>query len=157
VKTVAESPRQPNVVSVAAAKSYNNKRSLREWRILACLPKFIGRNFLFKRYKVSSIKGGPFMRTFGSSTVLASSATRAITNHAPTGEFRSSFFPHLNLLCNVCLCFQTRAHILDDCTCYTHKKRNFQMFLKNSSHPERYLFTWLSENRLAFTFAHAPL
>jgi hypothetical protein len=79
-------------ISASAAKSYNDKRSLKKWRILACLPKFIGRNFLFKRYKASSIKGGSFMRTFGSSTVLASSVVRAITNHTPTGEFQSSFF-----------------------------------------------------------------
>jgi hypothetical protein len=36
------------------------------------------------------------------------------------------------------------------------KKRNFQLFLKNSSHPKQHLYLLLSDNPSVFTFAHTP-
>jgi len=37
--------------------------------------------------ELSYIKGGPWLQAFSSSNSLYTQATRAITNHAPTGEY----------------------------------------------------------------------
>jgi len=52
-----------------------------------------GRHFLdlvdnnFKDIEPSYTKGGPWLQTFGHSNSLCIHATRAITNHAPIGEY----------------------------------------------------------------------
>ena len=43
--------------------------------------------------ELSYTKGGSLLKTFGHSNLLCVCATRAITNHAPTGEYRLRFFP----------------------------------------------------------------
>ena len=43
--------------------------------------------------KPSYIKGGLWLKMFGHSNSLCAHATRAIMNHAPTGEYRLRFFP----------------------------------------------------------------
>ena len=52
-----------------------------------------GRNFLdlvdnnYKIIEPSYIKEGPWLQAFGLSNLLCARATRAITNHAPIGEY----------------------------------------------------------------------
>ena len=52
-----------------------------------------GRHFLdlvdgnFEDIEPSYIKGGPWLQFFGHSNLLCTRATRAITNHAPIGEY----------------------------------------------------------------------
>jgi len=64
----------------------------------------------------SYIKGGPWLQFFGHSNSLCARATRAITNHAPIGEYRLRFFPSEEFKCP---CgnypFESRRHILHDC------------------------------------------
>ena len=38
--------------------------------------------------KPSYVKGGPWLQSFGHSNLLCARATRAITSHAPIGEYR---------------------------------------------------------------------
>ena len=52
-----------------------------------------GRHFLvlvddnFKEIELSYTKEGPWLQTFGHSNLLYAHVTRAITNHAPIGEY----------------------------------------------------------------------
>ena len=53
-----------------------------------------GKHFLnlldddFNTIELSYIKGGLWLQIFGHSNLLCAHATRAITNHAPIGEYR---------------------------------------------------------------------
>jgi len=61
-------------------------------------------------------KGGPWLQAFGHSNSLCARAVRAITNHAPIGEYRLRFFPNINFKCpynNYPI--ETRRHILHEC------------------------------------------
>ena len=64
----------------------------------------------------SYTKGGLWLQMFGHSNSLCAYTTRAITNHAPTGEYRLRFFPNLDFSC---LCnyypIESRRHILHEC------------------------------------------
>jgi len=82
-------------------------------------------------------KGGPWLQAFGRSNSLCACAVRAITNHAPIGEYRLRFFPGLDFLCP-CADYpiETRRHILHECkrfTGYWNSRRDtlnhFVMFL----------------------------
>ena len=61
-------------------------------------------------------KGGPWIRHFRHSNSLYTRATRAITNHAPIGEYCLCFFPNKDFSCP---CgnypIESRCHILHDC------------------------------------------
>jgi len=67
--------------------------------------------------KPSYIKEGPWLQLFGHSNSLCTHATRAITNHAPIGEYCLQFFPNEEFKCP---CgnypIETRRHILHECT-----------------------------------------
>jgi len=73
--------------------SKENKKSL------SLLSSFLTRNFLdllgdnLNPIKPSSSKGSPWLLQFGHSNSLCAQASRAITNHAPIGEYRLRFFP----------------------------------------------------------------
>ena len=45
------------------------------------------------------IKGSPWLQNFGHSNLLCTRAIRAITNHAPIGEYRLRFFPSKEFSC----------------------------------------------------------
>jgi len=78
-----------------------------------------GRHFLdlvddnFNAIEPSYTKGGPWLQSFGHSNTHA---TRAITNHAPIGEYRLRFFPKEEFKCP-CSNYpiESRRHILHDC------------------------------------------
>ena len=44
-------------------------------------------------------KGGPWLLQFGHSNSLCAQASRAITNHAPIGEYQLRFFPMESFIC----------------------------------------------------------
>ena len=46
------------------------------------------------------IKSGPWLQHFGHSNYLYAKASRAITNHAPTGEYRLRFFLREEFRCS---------------------------------------------------------
>ena len=66
--------------------------------------------------KPSYVKGGPWLKVFDHSNSLCVHTTRAITNHAPTGEYRLRFFPREDFKC---LCglypIESRHYILHEC------------------------------------------
>jgi len=69
--------------------------------------------------KSSYIKGSPWFQSFSHSNSLCAQATRAITNHAPIGEYCLQFFPNEEFKCP-CSNYpiETRRHILYECTCH---------------------------------------
>jgi len=93
-----------------------------------------------KPLEPSYIKGGPWLQNFGHSNLLCARATRAITNHALTGEYRLRFSPNKEFSCP---CGQypikSRQHILHDCKRfneYWNPRRDsivhFVMFLEHN-------------------------
>ena len=62
------------------------------------------------------VKEGLWLQLFGHSNSLCACATRAITNHAPIGEYRLRFSPSIDFSC---LCnnypIELRRHILHEC------------------------------------------
>jgi len=62
------------------------------------------------------IKGGSWLQSFGHSNLLCAQATRAITNHAPIGEYHLRFLPNMDFLCP-CNNYpiKLRRHILYEC------------------------------------------
>jgi len=67
----------------------------------------------------SYVKGGSWLKFFSYSNSLYARATRAITNHAPIGEYRLRFFPWESFNCP-CGSYpvETRHHILHECERY---------------------------------------
>ena len=61
-------------------------------------------------------KEGPWLQLFGYSNLLCACASRAITNHAPIGEYRLRFFPREEFKC-LCSLYpiELYRHILHNC------------------------------------------
>ena len=80
------------------------------------------RNFLdlvdnnYEDIKPSYIKGNSWLQAFGYLNLLCARATRAITNHAPIGEYYLRFFPNKDFSCP-CSNFpiESRRYVLYDC------------------------------------------
>ena len=64
----------------------------------------------------SYTRGGSWLKFFGHSNSLCARASRAITNHAPIGEYRIRFFPREDFSCP-CGSYpiESRHHILHEC------------------------------------------
>ena len=111
-----------------------------------------GRHFLnlvdhnSKDIEPSYIKGGPWLQSFGHSNLLCTQATRAITNHAPIGEYCLQFFPNKDFKCPCgSYSIETRRHILHECIRYNgywnprrDSRSHFVMFL--SANPKAFTF-----------------
>ena len=94
----------------------------------------------------SYIKGSLWLKYFGHSNSLCTRASRAITNHTPTGEYRLRFFPKEDFSCS---CGQypikTRHHILHEC-----KRFNEYWNLRRDSIGHFVMFLELNPNAFAF-------
>ena len=117
---------------------------IRNWQMTFQASDFKGRNFLDlfdndnSPTKPTYTKGGSWLKHFGHSNSLCTRATRAITNHAPIGEYRLRFFPKESF---VCPCgeysIETRNHIIYKCRRFDNywnpnreSLKNFVAFLK---------------------------
>ena len=82
----------------------------------------------------------------------------AITNHAPTGEYRTRFFPDDPTDCPRCnrRALQTRPHILTECPGYVNKFPSMTDWGNNRQN-DKALIGFLDRNPLAFTFSDVPL
>ena len=108
--------------------------------------------------ELSYIKGGPWLQVFGQLNLLYIRATRAITNHAPIGEYRLRFFPREEFKCPCSMYpIESRRHILHNCSKfngYWNPRRDslshFVMFLKSNPN----VFTFLSNSH--FTSISRP-
>jgi len=95
---------------------------LSQWKMTFQASDSKGRNFLdlldddLNPIEPSSSKGGPWLSQFGHSNSLCARVSRAITNHAPIGEFRLKFFPRERFDCPCGFYpIETRCHIIHEC------------------------------------------
>ena len=81
-----------------------------------------------------------------------------LTNHAPTGEYRTRFFPNEPTACPRCDedTLQTRRHILAECPRYADSLSSMADWGKNR-HNDKALMGFLDRNPSAFTFMDSPL
>ena len=136
-------PSYPTKISWDYCKKIDCDDSLNLWKMTFQASDGKGRNFLdllddkFNVIEPHFTKGGPWLQTFGHSNLLCAHAVRAITNHAPIGEYRLRFFPGMDFSC---LCsnypIETRRHILHECRrfngCWNPRRdslSHFVMFL----------------------------
>ena len=90
--------------------------------------------------KPSYVKRGSWLKTFGHLIFLCVCAIRAITNHAPIGEYRLRFFSRKEFKCPCSVYpIESRHHILHKCSRfngYWNLRRNslshFIMFLETN-------------------------
>ena len=145
-------PSYPMKISWDYCKKINCDDSLNLWKMTFQASDGKGRNFLdllddeFNVIEPHFTKGGPWLQTFGHSNSLCARAVRAITNHAPIGEYRLRFFPGMDFSCP-CSNYpiETRRHILHECrrfNGYWNPRRDllshFVMFL--TANPNAFAF-----------------
>jgi len=92
------------------------------------------------------VKGGPWLQLFGHSNSLCARATRAITNHAPIGEYRLRFFLSMDFSCP-CNNYpiESRRHILHEC-------RRFNRYWNPRRDMLKHFVMFLTANPNAFAF-----
>ena len=95
--------------------------------------------------KPSYTKGGSWL-VFGHLNSLYVCALRALTNHAPIGEYRLRFFPREEFRC-LCRLYsiESRCHIL-------HKCRRFNRYWNLRRDSLGYFVMFLETNLSAFAF-----
>ena len=142
-KSFVVTPSFPSKISWEFCKKSDSDEPIKLWKMTFQASDGKDKNFLellnddLNIVEPSYIKGGPWLQLVGHSNSLYARATRAITSHAPIGEYRLRFFPNLEFSC---LCneysIETRRHILFDCKRfdgYWSPRRNmlkhFVMFL----------------------------
>ena len=111
-----------------------------------------GKHFLdlldnnFNTIEPSYTKGGPWLQVFGHFNSLCAQATRAITNHAPIGEYQLRFFPSEDFMCP-CNNYpiELRRHIL-------HKCRRFNGYWNPRRDSLNHFIMFLIANPNAFAF-----
>ncbi|TFY68863.1 hypothetical protein EVG20_g3393 [Dentipellis fragilis] len=157
-KTAATTTPPIAFISHAYARQQVTAEATKEWQLLAHQMSYCGHGFLanHRLRKVSHIGGGPTLTLTGTDTSLTARFARAVLDHAPTGEYRTRFFPNENPLCNWCPPIQSRRHILSTCIHYVRPRPNFEEFLKNSAEPGPSLVSFLKANPSAFTFTDVP-
>ena len=121
-KSFSISPSYPTKLSWDYCKKTDCKDSLNLWQMTFQASDRKGRHFLdlldddFNPIEPHYKKGGPWLHTFGHSNSLCAHAVRAITNHAPIGEYRLRFFPDIDFSCPYSnYPIETRRHILHKC------------------------------------------
>jgi len=95
---------------------------INQWKMMFQASDGKGKHFLdliddnLNTIKPAYTKGGPWLQVFSHSNSLCARAMRAITNHAPTGEYQLRFFPNEDFKCP-CNNYpiESRRHILHKC------------------------------------------
>ena len=151
-KSFSISPSYPTKISWDFCKKSDCDELTKLWKMTFQASDKKGNHFLdlldddLKAIEPSYSKGGPWLQAFGHSNLLCARAVRAITNHAPIGEYRLRFFPNMDFLCP-CNNYPigTRRHILYKCqrfNRYWNLRRDmlshFIMFL--TSNPNAFAF-----------------
>ena len=95
---------------------------INQWKMMFQASDGKGRQFLdlvddnLNIIKPVYTKGGPWLQVFGHSNSLCAHATRAITNHAPIGEYHLRFFSNKDFKCPCSNYSIESRHILYECT-----------------------------------------
>jgi len=140
-------PSYPSKTSWDYYKKLDSDDIIKQWKMTFQASDGKGKHFLnlldnnFDTIEPAYTKGGPWLQVFGHSNSLCARATRAITNHAPIGEFRLRFFPNKDFKCPCSYPIESRRHILHECkrfNGYWNPRRDslnhFTMFLITNPH-----------------------
>ncbi|KAF8700601.1 hypothetical protein AX14_000647 [Amanita brunnescens Koide BX004] len=137
----------------------------RHWRILAKSQTYKGRGWLpikrKRRLFKPDLKNKSCKRFFlalaGNDIETTSRMARALTNHAPTGEYRSRFHPDAPTHCKFCGpdTEHTRQHILFTCPTYAHLAPSLTDW-RNDRHNDKAWKTFFQANASAFSFDDLP-
>ena len=153
----------PQILLSNFINDYTRRMTL-HWRILFSTTSFKGRQWLSIRHKKKVLKPiirnkattNFFFNISGNDIGMLSRMARALTNHAPIGEYRTRFYPDLDPLCPVCpLHVQTRKHVFFHCPRYMplHSSLTNWSCDKANSKSWKSFFTC---NISAFTFGDLP-
>ena len=121
-KSFSISPSYPSKISWDFCRKSDCDKLIKLWKITFQASDRKGNHFLdlldndLYVIEPSYSKGGPWLQAFGHSNSLCARAVRAITNHAPIGEYRLCFFPNMDFTCP-CNNYpiETRRHVLHEC------------------------------------------
>ena len=134
-------------------KKSDSNDIIKQWKMTFQASNGKGNQFLnlldndFNTIEPSYMKGGPWLQAFGHSNLICARTMRAITNHAPIGEYQLRFFPYKDFSCP-CNNYpiESRRHILHECkrfNGYWNPRRDslshFTMFLV--ANPNAFAFT----------------
>ena len=151
-KSFSITPSYPTKTSWDFCKKSDCDESIKLWKMTFQASDGKGKQFLnllnndLNDIKPSYARGGPWLQAFGHSNSLCAHAVRAITNHAPIGEYRLRFFPNMEFACP-CNDYpiESRRHILHECqrfNGYWNPRRDtlkhFTMFL--TANPNAFAF-----------------
>ena len=122
-KSFHSTPSYPSKISWDYCKKIDSDDTINLWKMTFQASDGKGNNFLdlldvnYNPIVLSYIKGGPWLQAFGHSNLLCARATRAITNHAPIGEYWLRFLLNADFSCP-CNNYpiESRRHILHKCT-----------------------------------------
>ncbi|KAF8697279.1 hypothetical protein AX14_001381 [Amanita brunnescens Koide BX004] len=137
----------------------------RHWRILSASHTYKGSGWLPIRRKKRLFKpavGNKQTKTFffamaGNDILTTSRMARAITGHAPTGEYRQRFFPDLPTYCKHCgpSIPHMRSHILFNCPKYVSLAASITDWTKDKYNDKSWK-SFFQANSSAFTFGDLP-
>ena len=137
----------------------------KHWRILAKSQTYKGRNWFPIRRKRRNFKPDVtnksckrfFMTLSGNEIGSISRMARAVTNHAPTGEYRQRFHPTEPTHCKHCgpLSEHTRNHVFFSCPKYEPLAPSFADW-KNNRNNDKPWKKFFQANPSAFTFGDLP-
>ena len=134
------------------SKKLESDNIINSWKMSFQVSDLKGRNFLELvdsdniTLEPTYCKGGPWLQAFGHSNSLCARATRAITNHAPIGEYRLKFFPKEDFSCPCGLYpIELRQYIL-------HKCKRFNEYWNPRRDSIAHFIQFLECNLLAFLF-----
>jgi len=142
----------PNKYSWDFSKKLKSDNIINTWKMTFQVLDLKGRNFLElvnndnKLLEPTYCKGSSWLQVFGHSNLLCARAMRAITNHAPIGEYRLKFFPNEDFSCPCGLYpIETRQHILHEC-------RRFNEYWNLRRDSIAHFIEFLERNPRAFSF-----
>ncbi|KAF8630245.1 hypothetical protein AX14_011022 [Amanita brunnescens Koide BX004] len=153
----------PRILISNFVSDFTKKMTL-HWRILASSKSFKGRQWLPLRRKKKVFKPAVrnkaatnfFYDLSGNDIATLSRMARAITNHAPTGEYRQRFYPDLDDQCPTCpSCVMSRTHILFHCPRYVPLSSSLTNWQRDRLNDKSWK-AFFSCNVSAFTFGDLP-
>ena len=153
-KSFHPTPTYPCKISWDYCKKTDSDDIINQWKMMFQASDGKGKQFLdlldndFNTIEPSYTKGGPWLKVFGHSNSLCARATRAITNHAPIGEYWLRFFPNEDFTCP-CNDYpiKSRRHILHEC-------RRFNRYWNPRRDSLNHFVMFLIANPNAFTFTN---
>ena len=137
----------------------------RHWRIIAKSQTYKGRGWIPIKRKRSLFKpdvGNKSIKRFflmlaANDIETTSCMARALTNHAPTGEYWCRFHPEMPSHCKFCGpdVEHTRMHVLFHCPMYAPLAPSFADWKKNRNNDKSWK-VFFQDNPSAFTFGDLP-